>query len=64
MTYTTTTRTLDDRSTQFIVTGTGVSTDFVAHARTEWPALQTGNIAWVVQKNLDGTKTVTIWRTG
>jgi len=63
MIYTTQTRTLDDRSTQFLVTGTGTSTDFVAHARTVWPVLNNGNIAWVVQRNTDGTKTVTIWQT-
>lgn len=64
MAYTSTTETLNDveRTVLYKVTGRGRSPDFLEWAKTEYPALQTGNTAYTVAVNGDGTKTVTIWR--
>lgn len=64
MAYTSTTQTLDDveRTVLYKVTGRGRSPDFLEWAKTEYPALRTGNTAYTIAVNGDGTKTVTIWR--
>jgi len=64
MAYTTTTETLDDtqKTVLYKITGTGRSPDFLVYAKTQYPALCTGNTAYVTAINQDGTKTVTVWR--
>lgn len=64
MSYTIVTETLNDvpRTVMYRVTGRGRSPDFLAYAKTQYPALQTGNTAYTVTLNEDGTKTVNIWR--
>ena len=65
MSYTTTTQTLNDvpKTVLYKVTGQGRSPDFLEWAKTQYPALRTGNTAYTVTINEDGSKTVTIWRT-
>jgi glycine cleavage system aminomethyltransferase T len=64
MSYTTTTQTLNDvpKTVLYKVTGQGRSPVFLKYAKQQYPALRTGNTAYTVAINEDGTKTVTIWR--
>jgi len=65
MSYTTTTQTLNDvpKTVLYKVTGRGRSPDFLEWAKTQYPALRTGNTAYTIAINEDGSKTVAIWRT-